>query len=394
MRIFKSEPNFKFMNKKFYAFLISGLIIAAGIITLFTRGFNMGIDFSGGTMIEISFKDEVGIDYLRKALDKVGLADSEIVRVTGENKFFIKAIMGIEMEDKENKDFDEHEKVAGLVKQVFQNDEEKVFLESGKYDLNNSSERTIVDLLTSKGISQDDAAIAAKTIVDFRKNRENEKGNITGLIANYGEIEKLDLKKRVLSIIKDNTFLGNFTFLSSEFVGPQVGYRLRAQATRATVFILIGMLIYIGFRFKLIYGFAAVITLFHDVLVVLSVILFLNIEVSLQVVAAIMTIVGYSLNDTIVIFDRVRDNVKTMRRERAENILDRSISQTLSRTIVTSGTTIATVLALFFFGGEVIHNFSLTLIIGVIVGTYSSIYQSCAWLKIWEKYFLQGKKSK
>ena len=115
---------------------------------------------------------------------------------------------------------------------------------------------------------------------------------------------------------------------------------------------------------------------------------------SLSVVAALLTIIGYSLNDTIVIFDRVRDNVKPLKREGAVVVLDKSISQTLSRTIVTSGTTLLTLLSLFFFGGDVIHAFSFTLIVGVIVGTYSSIFQSCAWLKIWEKYFLETKKKK
>ena len=147
------------------------------------------------------------------------------------------------------------------------------------------------------------------------------------------------------------------------------------------------------FRFRFIYGVAAVITLLHDVLITLSFILLFNIEVSLPVVAAILTIVGYSLNDTIVIFDRVRDNVKLMRREGGSVILNRSINQTLSRTIVTSGTTLCTVIALFFFGGEVIHSFSFTLMIGVIFGTYSSIFQSCAWLKIWEKKLLGRKKT-
>ncbi|MCK4765072.1 MAG: protein translocase subunit SecF [Candidatus Aminicenantes bacterium] len=393
MKLFKKEPDFKFMNKKLYAFVISGLVIIAGLVLLQTRGFNLGIDFSGGTMIEISFKDEVNIDYLRDSLDKVGIADSEIVRVKRENKFFIKTIMDIKDADS-GEDFEAHEKKANLIKEVFRNDEEKANLQAGKLDLNNSAENSIMNFLSGKGISPDDAEDSAKKIVGLRKSYQDANGNITGLIGDFSEIEKLDLKKRVQAVLKEHTFLGSFTFLSTEFVGPQVGLRLRDQAARATFFALIGMLLYIGFRFKWIYGIAAVITLFHDVLIVLAVILFFKVEVSLSVVAGILTIVGYSLNDTIVIFDRVRDNVKLMRKEGAEKILDTSINRTLSRTIVTSGTTLATVLALFFFGGEVIHNFSFTLITGIIVGTYSSIFQSCVWLKIWEKNFLGRKKSK
>ena len=210
---------------------------------------------------------------------------------------------------------------------------------------------------------------------------------------NFKEIEGLGLKKRVIKILEEDTYLGSFTFLSTESVGPQVGHDLRGKATRAAIYALLGMLIYIGFRFRFIYGFAAVITLVHDVLLTLTFILLFNIEVSLSVVAAILTLVGYSLNDTIVIFDRVRDNIKAMRKEGAGKLLDRSINQTLSRTIVTSGTTLCTVLALFFFGGEVIHAFSFTLMVGILIGTYSSIFQSCAWLVVWEKKLLGKKKT-
>ncbi len=393
MKIIKKEPNLKFMSKRYQAFLISGLVIIAGAFMFKTRGFNLGIDFSGGTMIEVSFKEYVSIDYMRKALNKVGLADSEIVRVKNENKFFIKLMMSLTGSD-QNKDFEEHERKSGLIKEALNTEEEKEAVKANKLDLNNCSESAISDLMTSRGISQADALEEAEKIVSLRKTKKDPAGNITGVIADFTELENLDLKKRVVSLLKENAFLGHFTFLSSEFVGPQVGYRLREQAARATIFALFGMLIYIGFRFKIIYGIAAVITLFHDVLVVLSVILFFKIEVSLPVVAAILTIVGYSLNDTIVIFDRVRDNVKLMRRDDSESILDRSINQTLSRTIMTSGTTLLTVLALFFFGGEVIHGFSSVLLVGIVIGTYSSIYQSCAWLKIWEKTFLGKKKSK
>ncbi len=173
---------------------------------------------------------------------------------------------------------------------------------------------------------------------------------LRGLSPGIEEIEKLGLKKRVETLLREKTFFGNFTFLSVDFVGSQVGYKLRQQTTLATIWALLGMLVYIGFRFRFIFGIAAVITLAHDIFIALSFILFFNVEFSLSVVAAILTIVGYSLNDTIVIFDRVRDNLKVMRRNNAEEILDKSINQTLSRTIVTSGTTLATVLSSVFPG--------------------------------------------
>lgn len=395
MRIFKKDPDFKFMNKKYIAFIFSGIIIAAGIFTFYTKGFNLGIDFTGGTMVEVSFKENLSVGDLRTSLGKVGLGKSEITRVgKGENKFFIKTIQSLDEKgdegleaSEEGQDLSRHEKITNLIRETFIPDANKEMLSEGKIDLNNSSVKKITDFIASQGISHDIALEGAEKIDDLKKQTSG------GLILSLDEIKSLDLKKRVLTVLEEKTFLGNFTFLSNDFVGSQVGYKLRQQTTLATIWALLGMLTYIGFRFRFIFGIAAVITLFHDILIALSFILFFNVEFSLQVVAAILTIVGYSLNDTIVIFDRVRDNLKLMRKNNAENILDRSINQTLSRTIVTSGTTLATVLSLFFLGGEVIHAFSFTLIVGVITGTYSSIFQSCVWLKIWERQFI-GKKTK
>ena len=390
MRIFKTDPNFKFMNKRWIAFIVSGLIIAGGIFTFYTKGFNLGVDFTGGTMVEVSFRENISVGELRNSLGDIGLGKSEITRVgKNENKFFIKTVQSLD-EDKgqeEGEDISLHEEITLKMRELFMGANEKAYLAAGKIDINNSSLKKITDFIASGGIKLEDAVESAGKIDGLKKT------NSTGLISGVEEIEKLELKKRVVTLLKEKTFFGNFTFLSVDFVGSQVGYKLRQQTTLATIWALMGMLVYIGFRFRLIFGVAAVITLAHDIFIALSFILFFNIEFSLSVVAAILTIVGYSLNDTIVIFDRVRDNLKVMRRNGAEEILDKSINQTLSRTIVTSGTTLATVLSLFFLGGEVIHAFSFTLIVGVITGTYSSIFQSCAWLKIWEKQFL-GKKNK
>jgi len=390
MRIFKKDPDFKFMNKRWIAFVISGLIITAGIFTFFTKGFNLGVDFTGGTMVEVSFRDNTSVGELRNSLQDIGLGKSEITRVgRDENKFFVKTIQSLDeiKEQEEGKDISRHEEITLKMRKQFMGEDETAYLAAGKIDLNNSSLKKITDFIASDGIRLEDAVESAEKIDGLKKSKS------TGIISGFEEILQLGLKKRVETLLKEKAFFGNFTFLSVDFVGSQVGYKLRQQTTLATVWALLGMLIYIGFRFRFIFGVAAVVTLAHDIFIALSFILFFNVEFSLSVVAAILTIVGYSLNDTIVIFDRVRDNLKKMRRNNAEEILDRSINQTLSRTIVTSGTTLATVLSLFFLGGEVIHAFSFTLIVGVITGTYSSVFQSCAWLRIWEKQFL-GKKNK
>ncbi len=387
MKLFTKEPNFEFMKKRYWAFGISVLVIIAGLISFYTMGFNLGIDFTGGTMVEVSFKDATSENELRKILGNVGLEKSVIQSVEGgQTKFFIKTMNISEEELSEDEALEALAKSANTIREAFIDARDKVEADAGKKDLNNISETAISNILVAGGIDSESAANTAKTILEMRKD------DARGLIGQFEDLDTKGLKNNVISILKDKTYLGHFTFLSVESVGPQVGHDLRKKAMLATFWALLGMLIYIGFRFKFIYGLAAVITLFHDVLVCLTAILFFQIEISLSVVAALLTIVGYSLNDTIVIFDRVRDNVKLMRKDSAAMILDRSINQTLSRTIVTSGTTLLTVLALFFFGGEVIHSFSFTLIVGIIVGTYSSIFQSCSWLKIWEKSFLGRKK--
>ena len=158
-----------------------------------------------------------------------------------------------------------------------------------------------------------------------------------------------------------------------DVVGPQVGSQLQKQATLAVAFSLVGMLVYLWFRFEWIYGVAAVVAVFHDTLITVGAFSLTNQEITLTVIAAILTLVGYSMNDTIVVFDRIRENIKIMRRESLAEVVNRSINQTLSRTILTSGLTFLTVLSLYLFGGEVLRGFSFALVIGIIIGTYSSI---------------------
>ncbi|UCH96732.1 MAG: protein translocase subunit SecF [Candidatus Aminicenantes bacterium] len=398
MKIFKKEPNFQFMNKRGYAFIFSGIIIVLGVFLFNTVGFNLGIDFTGGTNIEVSFRQDVSIDQLRDALGEVGLGKSMIQRVGQDvNKFFIKTVKSLDTETKAETDAtaeDESESesegevgITKIIEEALKTPGEKE-LKATKLDLNNSSQPEIAGWLVSKGVNRTTAEETASQLTELRTT------NDTGLINSLEEIEGLGLKPQAAAVLKEHTYLGDFTFLSEETVGPQVGHDLRQKASLATVWAMLGMLIYIAIRFRFIFGIAAVITLLHDVLISLTFILLFQVEVSLSVVAGILTIVGYSLNDTIVIFDRVRDNMKIMKRQESERILDTSINQTLSRTIVTSGTTLCVVLALFFFGGEVIHAFSFTLLVGVITGTYSSVFQSCAWLRIWEQKTFGGAKKK
>jgi len=183
--------------------------------------------------------------------------------------------------------------------------------------------------------------------------------------------------------LKKNFYAGPFAIKGVESVGAVVGSDLRRRAALAVGLSFLGMLIYIAFRFKPIYGVAAIVALLHDVGITLGLFAITRKELSLTVIAALLTLVGYSVNDTIVVFDRVRENLRLMRKESLSRILNISINQTLSRTIMTSGVTFLSVLALFLFGGEVLNGFSFTLTVGIIVGTYSSIAIAAPIVDFW-----------
>ncbi|MGA3161049.1 MAG: protein translocase subunit SecF [Terracidiphilus sp.] len=177
-----------------------------------------------------------------------------------------------------------------------------------------------------------------------------------------------------------------FAVRNVQVVGPTVGKQLEKQALLATLYSMAGMLVYLWFRFQLIYGVAAVVACFHDTLITVGAFALLNKEISLTVIAAILTLVGYSMNDTIVVFDRIRENLRLSRRESLPDVVNRSINQTLSRTVLTSGLTFLTVLSLFIFGGQVLNGFSFALVVGILIGTYSSIAIAAPMLVAWQEW--------
>ena len=379
MQIFK-QPHFSFMRYKLFAFAFSGIIIIAGIINITKgKGLTGGIDFTGGTLVQIRFKNPYPIAELRQVFRDAGLGTPKIQRVgeEGEREYLIRTTTA-ELEAEQ--DQEAHEIMGNRIVDVLTTEEDRSALARGLADLNHIDTDELTAILLPS--LPENAQEMASTIINLR-----ESDDLKGIIENYDQLLEAGIEQEVVDVLKEKTFLGSLAVKRRESVGPQVGSELKTRATQATIWALIGMLIYIGLRFKLAYGVAAILTLAHDVLFTLGIFSFTNREVNLPVVAAVLTIVGYSLNDTIVIFDRVRDNIKIMRKQHFEDILDTSINQTLSRTVITSGTTFLTVFALFIFGGEVINDFAFTMIIGVIIGTYSSIYQSCPLLFFWNKIF-------
>ena len=190
-----------------------------------------------------------------------------------------------------------------------------------------------------------------------------------------------------MATLESDTYLGAFNILQNENVGPQIGGELRTKGILAVVLSLLGMLMYIWYRFELRFGVGALVAVFHDFLITLGLFAMVNYEFNLSTIAAFLTLVGYSVNDTVVIFDRVRENMRRNRRMPLIDIMNVSVNQTLSRTILTSGTTLLVVGCLFAMGGEVIRGFAFVLLVGVLVGTYSSIFVASPFALLWEKYF-------
>jgi len=218
--------------------------------------------------------------------------------------------------------------------------------------------------------------------------RDANKG---GVLTNFDELSGVDgVTPPVLATLKSDYALGTFAIRNVEIVGPKVGGELRRQAIFVTLYALAGMLVYIAFRFEWVYGAAAVLAVFHDVLITLGFFSLLKFEISLTVIAALLTLVGYSMNDTIVIFDRIRENNRLLRRESFADVVNKSINQTLSRTILTSGLTFLTVLVLFLMGGQVLRAFSFALVVGIVVGTYSSFGIAAPLVVAWNRWRGQG----
>ena len=367
MELFKNT-NFDFLGKK-WPFIIASLILTvAGLVSLAVKGGpRYGIEFKGGMLMTVKFQGAPPLDEVRTSLSKV-LANPPSVETfeTGSNEIAI----GTEGSD---------DATLAKNRQLVLDTLAKTFghPDNGKLDLNNASAGALADKLRDPllkaGVSLSDPQIdqLAAAIVGYRNQPPR-----SGLLSNIDELHSVaGVTPQVIGVLKDQAYLASYTAAREiEIVGPKVGADMRSSAIEATLLALAGMLVYIWFRFEWIYGLAAVIAVFHDTIITIGVFSLFNRELTLTVIAALLTLVGYSMNDTIVIFDRIRENLSLNRRERLVDVINRSVNQTLSRTAMTSGLTFLTVISLFLFGGPVLHGFSFALVAGIIVGTYSSVY--------------------
>jgi preprotein translocase subunit SecF len=362
---FFRNTNIDFLGKKWYFLAFSLIFSVAGVLSmLFWHGIPWGVDFRGGTLVYVRFAHTPDDNAVRAAMDRAGLHDAKIQRygAPSDNEVLI---------DLDVRETNEAALDQGKLK-IIQALETNA--PAGKQDLNNASSLTVKNYLMEKdpmhlGSDADQKYTAqGQAIVGYRDKV------LSGVLNSIDQLKGASgVDPAAAASLNDGFFLSDFGVRNVEIVGPQVGSQLQRQAALATVYSLAGMLVYLGFRFEWIYGIAAVVTVFHDTLITVGAFSLTKTDVSLTVIAAILTLIGYSNNDTIVVFDRIRENIKLMRREKLSEIVNRSINQTLSRTILTAGLTFLTVLALFLFGGEVLRGFSLALVIGILIGTYSSI---------------------
>jgi preprotein translocase subunit SecF len=376
--------NVDWMGKAKYFVSCSLLLLVIGWISIYRGGgLRYGIDFRGGTLVYVRFASAPPINQIRTGLQEAGLANSTIQQISDISNPSSNndVVIGLDLRGQGDESIDQgKQEILGVLQKTFG-------VQGAKPDFNSVTPSALAAYLTQKDPLSLGAAAGdrynqlAKQITDVR---DKDHG---GILTNFDDLKSVPgVNAALLAGVRDSFSLGTFAIRDVEVVGPKVGAQLRRQAVFATLYALAGMLIYIAIRFEWVYGAAAVIAVFHDVLITLGLFSLFRFEISLTVIAALLTLVGYSMNDTIVIFDRVRENLRLMRREPLESIVNRSINQTLSRTILTSGLTFLTVLVLFLMGGEVLRSFSFAMVVGVVIGTYSSFGIAAPIVVVWSKY--------
>ena len=387
------NPKVDWLGLRWVFISISLILTVIAGVSIVLGGLNLGVDFTGGTLVYVKFKEEPQLERIREILSEAALQAEEVIRFDDPSLNEVQIRMAaVESEEAQVVTLESNQIFEALRQEYDQSQ-----VETGRIDLNNISKSrlsTSLQELDPEGL-RDEQSISefsehygeqADKIIDYRTNQ-------SGMIRDFSELDSLGIPTEVVETLREESYLGSFTVISVESVGPKVGEELRSRARAAIGFSLVGMLAYIAVRFWPIYGFAALVALFHDVFITLGIFSLTGREISLTVVAALLTLVGYSINDTIVVFDRVRENLRLMRRSDLGTIINASINQTLNRTIMTSGMTFLAVFSLYLFGGQVLQGFSFALVIGIIAGTYSSIAIASPIVLWWQSY-LDRKKAR
>ena len=364
MRFFH-KTHIQFMKYRWHWIAISTALnlIALGLV-FFGPGFKYGVDFAGGSQLTVKFKSDPDVARLRRSLENLNLGAVTIQR------------------------FDEperHELLIRLQSAGQEGDFSARMITALDKEFNAQTASTRLNLqgvqAVRDGLVQADPDSVGGTVEDRRAHYEPMASGILklrkemGILNGPADLDRVkELSSNAKRYLADNARFGEFSILAADSVGPAVGKDLRTKASYAVGFSLLGMLVYIWVRFKFQYGVGAIVALVHDTLIALGVLSLTGREIDIPTIAALLTLVGYSVNDTVIIFDRIRERIKLERGKPLIDVMNSAINQTLSRTVITSGLTELVVIALFLFGGDVINTFSFVLLFGIVVGTYSSIY--------------------
>ena len=364
LRIFHNT-HFEFMKyRRFWIIVSTALNLAAIALILFGPGFKYGVDFAGGTQLTLKFRGEPELGRIRGALEALNLGAVSIQRFDEAERHEL--LIRVQNPGVEG---DYSAQILGALDQEFNQGAASV-------RLNLQGMEALRDALVQNDPDKNGGTVEARraayqpmaeAILSLRKQK--------GILDGPGDLAAVsELSAPVREFLGQSARFGEFSLLAADNVGPAVGRDLRTKATYAIGFSLVGMLIYIWFRFQFQYGVGAIVALLHDTLITLGVLSITGREIDIPAVAALLTLVGFSVNDTVVIFDRIRERLKLDRGKPLVQIMDMALNQTLSRTIITSGLTWLVVIGLFLFGGDVINTFAFVLVIGIVVGSYSTIY--------------------
>jgi len=389
MELFKNT-NYDFLGKK-WPFIIASLVLTvAGFTSIALKGgLKYGIDFKYGALLQVKFAYPPPDNKIRSAMmqqikgkevtvqDLSGAGAQNEVEIATEAKGQGEGELDTNRQD-----------MVNVLTATFGKPD------SGKLDLNNVSQESLTNRLREP-LARAGVPLSEQQLQDLVHNILDEmNSHHSGLITDFNQLASVPgMKPDIMNTLRQECYLSDFHVIKAQMVGPKVGTELRRKAVLATLYALAGMLAYIAFRFEWIYGLGAVIACFHDTLITIGLFSIFNKEISMTVIAALLTLVGYSMNDTIVIFDRIRENLKFSHRDSLESVMNRAVNQTLSRTVMTSGLTFITVVALFLFGGPVLNGFSFAMVCGIIVGTYSSVFIASPIVLFWHNYVDKPRKS-
>ncbi|MFH1437126.1 MAG: protein translocase subunit SecF [Pseudomonadota bacterium] len=403
MQLIKPDLNINFMKARNLAAVISAAAVAASVFLLFVPGPNYGIDFSGGTEIQFTLDNPVDIGSLRAVVEQGGFSSSDLVRIGGGERTYrirLQAEVAFEEQEKNKitKTLKTRFKEPGIEDVAFSPGGEKITIDGGGELKPGEIEKLLLDLGLElrerpKADKEKKKKEEDKTAADDDMVRCSDPVCISGRIEDYTyEVYLAGISGTFLTHLEKKLGTKNRLRIDEiEWVGPKVGKQFRNAGVKSILYALGLILIYVAFRFDLRFAPGAVICLAHDVIITAGIFVILQREIVLATIAALLTIVGYSLNDTIVIFDRIRENLAKIRERELRLVVNKSINETMGRTIMTSATTVLSILPILFITRGTIQDFALALTIGIIIGTYSTIYIASP-IALWvDKQFYQKK---